>query len=205
MNPSIHGWSSPHLQSQALATWSPRQSVYGGALPYHTAGRPIPTPIEFCVSYTFVFLGTTILNSVLIGTDSRTHFHITSEDGASGRTVMDDAGGRRVALITWAEQPTIAIDGLGWTMRTSQWLYLASNRTCRTMISGGETFSWRPSGRFLELFSLANSDSDCPALARISHGPSGVTLQLSIGAVQKRLLKAAVISAVLLMSGRKID
>jgi hypothetical protein len=96
------------------------------------------------------------------------------------------------------------------------------------MIAGGEQFSWRPNGGFVEvrnvlfvascswwiltyfqLFPLANSEASQP-LARISLSPSQgagslITLQLTPRALQKRLLKATVVSAVLLMSGRRID
>ncbi|KAF7373137.1 hypothetical protein MSAN_00521600 [Mycena sanguinolenta] len=207
MNPFIQGWSTTHLQSQVSPTCGSQPSVYG-SIPSHIP-RPIMHLGQFCVSYTFVCFGDTILNSVFIGPDARTHFHITSDfasdDGESGRTVVEGADGSHVALITWADQPTIKIEDLGWTMHTSQWLYLASNRAFRTMISGGETFTWRPSGDFLELFSLKNLNPNSPALARISIEPAGVILQLTFEAVQKRLLKVLVISAVLLMSGRKID
>ncbi|KAJ6457689.1 hypothetical protein C8R45DRAFT_844244 [Mycena sanguinolenta] len=201
MNPFIQGWSTPHRQSQTSPTCDSLPSAYG-ALPCHI---PRLRPVQFCVSYTFVCFGATILNSVLIGPDADTQFHITSDEWESERTVVEEADGTRVALILWEEQPTIKIDDLGWTMQTSQWLYLASNRAFRTMISGGETFSWRPSGDFLELFALRNSNSDSLALARISIEPGGVMLQLTPEAVQKRLLKVLVISTVLLMSGRKID
>ncbi|KAJ7839839.1 hypothetical protein B0H14DRAFT_1065175 [Mycena olivaceomarginata] len=79
------------------------------------------------------------------------------------------------------------------------------------MIAGGEQFSWRPNGGFVELFPLANSEASQP-LARISLSLSPsqgagslITLQLTPRALQKRLLKATVVSAVLLMSGRRID
>ncbi|KAJ7677387.1 hypothetical protein B0H14DRAFT_3684137 [Mycena olivaceomarginata] len=148
--------------------------------------------------------------------DNRTHFHISSDDAA---TVVEEASGRRrVAVITWAgTHPTLALDDLGWPLRTSQWLYLSSDpRVSRpflpfscTMIAGGEQFSWRPNGGFVELFPLANSEASQP-LARISLSPSQgagslITLQLTPRALQKRLLKATVVSAVLLMSGRRID
>ncbi|KAF8207457.1 hypothetical protein K438DRAFT_1575821 [Mycena galopus ATCC 62051] len=205
MNPFVQGWSTARLGSQASPTWAVQSSVQPsvyGALPYPTS-EPSASPVARSVSYsyTFTFCGTSVLNSVLIGPDNHTHFHIIT--GTDGCTAVEDASRRNVAQITWAALPTIAIGDLGWTMHTSQWLYLSSDRACRTMITGGETFSWRPNGKFIELFSLNNSDPR--ALSRISYGPDGMMLQLTLEAVQKRLLKAVVISGVLLMSGRKID
>ncbi|KAJ7302557.1 hypothetical protein DFH08DRAFT_1089756 [Mycena albidolilacea] len=171
-------------------------------------------PADSLATYTVVPSGSprahSILNSAVLGPDNRTHFHISSDDAA---TVVEEASGRRrVAVITWAgAHPTLALDGLGWPLRTSQWLYLSSDRACRTMIAGGEQFSWRPNGGFVELFPLANSEASQP-LARISLSLSRsqgagnlITLQLTPQALQKRLLKATVVSAVLLMSGRRID
>ncbi|KAF7344909.1 hypothetical protein MVEN_01653300 [Mycena venus] len=202
MNPLVQGWSTAHQVSQALPTWGtqpsvPQPSIYG-ALPYFT-----PEPIDPFVTYTFVSFGATVLNSALLGADNRTRFLIITDDSASTleRTTVEDPDRGRVALITWGKQPSIAIDELGWTMRTSQWLYLSSNHACRTMIVSGEKFSWRPNGGFIELFSLEGSD----ALARISQGAAGVVLQVAPKAIQKRLLKVIVTSTVLLMSGRKID
>ncbi|KAJ7839861.1 hypothetical protein B0H14DRAFT_2360972, partial [Mycena olivaceomarginata] len=149
-----------------------------------------------------------ILSSAVLGPDNRPHFRISSDDAAT--VVKEASGRRRVAVITWAgAHPTLALDDLGWPLRTSQWLYLSSDRACRTMIAGGEQFSWRPNGGFVELFPLANSEASQP-LARISlslsqEAGSLITLQLTPRALQKRLLKATVVSAVLLMSGRRID
>ncbi|KAJ7899006.1 hypothetical protein B0H13DRAFT_1623005 [Mycena leptocephala] len=199
MNPLIQGWSASHIGSHAPPTWGTQPSLYG-ALPYHTSR--ISLPADSFVAFTFSSLGTTILNSVLVGSDGQMHFYITT-DGSTQKTVVEDANRGCVGLISWGPQPTIVIDDLAWTMRTSQWLYLSSNRECRTMIVGGEKFSWRPNGGFIELFPLDKSDSQ--PLARISQAPSGTILQLTLKAIQKRLLKAVVISAVLLMSGRRID
>ncbi|KAJ7683274.1 hypothetical protein B0H14DRAFT_922267 [Mycena olivaceomarginata] len=203
---------------KASPTWGtqPQPSLHG-ALPYpsHLPTRiTIIPPADSLVTYTVVSSGSprsdSILNSAVLGPDNRTHFHISSDDAA---TVVEEASGRRrVAVITWAgAHPTLALDDLGWPLRTSQWLYLSSDRACRTMIAGGEQFSWRPNGGFVELFPLANSEASQP-LARISLSLSPsqgagslITLQLTPRALQKRLLKATVVSAVLLMSGRRID
>ncbi|KAJ7302537.1 hypothetical protein DFH08DRAFT_794424 [Mycena albidolilacea] len=218
MNPFVQGWSAAHIgpHLQASPTWGtqPQPSLHG-ALPYphHRPTRiPITPPADSFATYTVVPSGSprahSILNSAVLGPDNRTHFHISSDDAA---TVVEEASGRRrVAVITWAgAHPTLALDGLGWPLRTSQWLYLSSDRACRTMIAGGEQFSWRPNGGFL--FPLANSEASQP-LARISLSLSRsqgagnlITLQLTPQALQKRLLKATVVSAVLLMSGRRID
>lgn len=132
MNPFVQGWSTAHLspQVQALPTWSTQPSLHG-ALPYpHHLPARTPPPADSFATYTVVPSGSprshSILNSVVLGPDSRTHFHISSDDAA---TVVEAAGRRRVAVITWAgAHPTLAIDDLGWTLRTSQWLYLSSDR-----------------------------------------------------------------------------
>ncbi|KAF7344753.1 hypothetical protein MVEN_01636000 [Mycena venus] len=182
MNPLVQGWSTAHQVLQTLPTWGtqpsvPQPSIYG-ALPYFT-----PEPVDPFVTYTFVSFGATVLNSALFGADNRTRFLITTNESTSvlERTTVEDPGRGRVALITWGKQPSITIDDLEWTIRTSQWLYLSSNRACRTMIVCGEKFSWRPNAGFIELFSLEGSD----ALARISQGAAGVILQVTPKVIQK--------------------
>ncbi|KAJ6542944.1 hypothetical protein B0H19DRAFT_957395 [Mycena capillaripes] len=185
MNPLVQGWSAVHFGSHAVPNWGTQPSIS-------------------VVTFTFTSFGATILNSILVGSDNRTYFHITTDASSPRCTVVEDASRGRVGLISWESQPTITIDDLGWTMRTSQWLYLSSNRACRTMIAHGEQFSWRPNGGCIELFSI-DGHSDSQAFARISQGPSGTVLQLTPRAIQKRLLKVVTIAAVLLMSGQRID
>jgi hypothetical protein len=135
MNPFVQGWSTAHLspQLQALPIWSTQPSLHG-ALPYpsHLPTRiTIAPPADSLVTYTVVPSGSprsdSILNAAVLGPDNRTHFHISSDDAA---TVVEEASGRRrVAVITWAgAHPTLALDDLGWPLRTSQWLYLSSDR-----------------------------------------------------------------------------
>ncbi|KAJ7156254.1 hypothetical protein C8R46DRAFT_1115524 [Mycena filopes] len=71
------------------------------------------------------------------------------------------------------------------------------------MIACGEQFSWRPNGTAIELLSLNTSNST--ALARISQRSGETVLEVATSATQKGLLKALVISTVLMMSGRTID
>ncbi|KAJ7164179.1 hypothetical protein C8R46DRAFT_1278231, partial [Mycena filopes] len=184
MNP---GWNTSQQSAHALTP------TRGTATSSHPRPPRIPTPHlpsePSFLTYTFLSFGSTILNSILVGADDRPRFCVTTDDDiTSGWTVVEDARLRaRVAVITWdLPQPTLAMDELGWTMRTAEWLYLASDRTCRTMIAGGEQFSWRPNSTAIER--------------------SGETvLEVATSATQKGLLKALVISTVLLMSGRTID
>ncbi|KAJ7657676.1 hypothetical protein DFH06DRAFT_1297710 [Mycena polygramma] len=201
MNPLVQGWSSAHT----LPTWGTQPSLHG-ALPYHTSANPTFSPPDSFATFTFISFGDTILNLVLVASDNNIHFHITTDDSdsmAPGRTVVEDASWRRVGLVTWGPRPKVVIEDLKCMMHTSQWLYLSSNKACRTMIAENEKYSRRPSGGCIELFAINNSDSR--ALARISQGAGGTMLQLTPRAIQKQLLNVVVISAVLLMSGRGID
>ncbi|KAJ6458829.1 hypothetical protein C8R47DRAFT_1028357 [Mycena vitilis] len=201
MNPFVQGWSP----APTFPDWGTQPSIHG-ALPYHTAVNHTFSPADSFLTFTFISFGDSILNSILIGSDNNICFHIITDDSdsmAPGWTVVEDANSRRVGQVSWGPRPIIAIEDLGRMMRTSQWLYLSSNKACRTMIIDNEKYSWRPNGGCIELFAINSSDSR--ALARISQGAGGTILQLTPRAIQKQLLKVVVISAVLLMSGRGID
>ncbi|KAJ7055607.1 hypothetical protein C8F01DRAFT_1373537 [Mycena amicta] len=175
-------------------------------------------PITLTVSSSTSTGSASILNANLLRADGQSRFSISTDAGGL-QTVIEDGSAVRVAFINWngassrsrsqAAAPTLYVDEVGWTMRTAEWLYLSSNRTCRTMIAHGRQFSWRPNGSCIELFPLnANSDSTLPnvnVLARITLASSGPIIQLAPRALHLKLLNYVVVSAVLLMSGRNID
>ncbi|KAF7297660.1 hypothetical protein MKEN_01389200 [Mycena kentingensis (nom. inval.)] len=228
--------ASPQAPTWGTSPTSPSSSSHpANSIPYiappSSFGMDI-SPLDFGLSLEPVTLTVSarrdangkqsILSASLLRADGRARFNITTDE-LGITTSIEDGGNANVAMIHWEDSrvpgnragaaagPTLYVDELGWTMRTADWLYLSSNRTCRTMIAHNRQYSWRPNGTSIELFPLDNSLNAAFALpsqtvlARISQGPTGTMVQLSPRALQLQLLNYVAISAVLLMSGRNID
>ncbi|KAJ6617158.1 hypothetical protein B0H10DRAFT_1332276 [Mycena sp. CBHHK59/15] len=195
-----YGW--PALQSpeaRPLPTWGTQPSI--GAVP-QSQYTPDVLFSGALIKFIFTSFDGTILNATVVGLDGQHFFHITTDSSSSCRTVIEDSNGQRVGTITWKTQPTVSVDEFGWTKPAAQWLYISSDKTRRVMTAGGQQFIWWVNGGCIELFSL---DINPQLFARISQNMQGTVLQLTLLAIQQRLLQDIVISSVLLMSGRNIN
>ncbi|KAJ6573218.1 hypothetical protein DFH09DRAFT_916159, partial [Mycena vulgaris] len=193
------GWSnSSNPHSINHPTWGTSSSVYG-ALPYST---PPPAPPRF-ITLTFSPLDGTILNSLVIGPQSRTYFRVTTDSISSGYSVVQNPQLESITLVEWRSHPILEIRDVVSKRKTSQWLALSPDKSYRVMSARGRTFRWTPNGDYIELHSAGVRNPQL--FARLSQGQSGQVLELTTEAVQDGLLEACVTAALLLMSGRNLD
>ncbi|KAJ6514118.1 hypothetical protein DFH09DRAFT_941203 [Mycena vulgaris] len=200
MNPFAQsGWSNSYNpQSTNHPTWGTVPSVYG-ALPYST---PPPAAPRF-ITFTLSPLDGTILNSLVIGPQSRTYFRVTTDSTSSGYSVVRNSQLESVTLVEWRSHPIIEVRDAVSKRRTSQWLALSPDKDYRVMSARGRNFRWTPNGDYIELNSAGVTGPQL--FARLSQGQSGPVLELTAEAVQDGLLEACVTAALLLMSGLNID
>ncbi|KAJ7141771.1 hypothetical protein C8R43DRAFT_892557 [Mycena crocata] len=200
MNPYAQGGWSNSQNSNA----SNNPPVWGtsplyGALPYSTPLSAAPTFLTF----TFSPLDGTILNSLVLGPNSRTYFRVTTDSNATGFSVIQNPKLESVALVEWRRHPIVEIRDIVSKRATSQLLALSLDKTHRILSARGRNFRWTPSEGYIELHSTGVANPQL--LGRISQGQSGVILELTTEAIQIGLLEVCVTSAILLMSSRNID
>ncbi|KAJ7461688.1 hypothetical protein B0H11DRAFT_2312098 [Mycena galericulata] len=201
MNPYAQGgWSNSYNPNanQTSGTTSGTSPLYG-ALPY-------PAGLSIAPSFlTFVFssLDGTILNSLVIGPQSRTYFRINTDSTSSGFSVIQNHKLESAALVEWRSHPIVEIRDIVSKRSTSQMLVLSEDKMYRVMSARGKNFRWTPTKDYIE---LSTTGVPNPQLfARISQGQSGAMLEVTTEAVRIGLLEVCVTSTLLLMSGRNID
>ncbi|KAJ6478749.1 hypothetical protein C8R47DRAFT_1019535 [Mycena vitilis] len=200
MNPYAQGgWSNSHNPNAVNSSaWAATPSVYG-ALPY--ASPPAFTP-EF-MAFIFSSLDGTILNSLVMGPNSRTYFRVNTDSATSGFTVIQNPQLESVALVEWRSHPVVELPRIVSKQSTSQWLELSPDKMYRTMSARGKSFRWTARENFIELYSTGVANPQL--FGRISQDQSGVKLDLTSEAIHVGLLEVCVASTLLLMSGRTID
>ncbi|KAJ7691007.1 hypothetical protein B0H17DRAFT_935402 [Mycena rosella] len=180
----------------------PQPSIFG-ALPYPTpVSSPTPASSPF-ITFRFTSLSPTILDSVVLGPQSRTHFHIITDAPMVGFTIICDSANQPTIIIEWVEHPIIEIRGILSKRRTSNWLVLSADNSYRTMTASGRTFAWGADGDYTCLYCAGLG---APQIyARVFRQNEDLVLEMTPEAVQIGLLEICVAAALLLESGRNID
>ncbi|KAF5386872.1 hypothetical protein D9615_002128 [Tricholomella constricta] len=193
------GWYNPENPlSINNGTWGgqspPQPSVYG-ALP--TASSPSPPKI---LTFFFVSFNPTILNSTVVGPQSKKYFDVVTNSPNVGASTVFRKAGQPFAAIEWITQPAVEIYGVVPPQTAARWLELSRDQTYRSMQFGGKWYAWVHKDKTISLFTVGPSPPEL--LARVSREPDTVKLELTAQAVQAGLLEAAVVATVLLQSGR---
>ncbi|KAJ7269618.1 hypothetical protein C8J57DRAFT_1066756 [Mycena rebaudengoi] len=168
----------------------------------HISANP-PTPAF--LSFIFASTDGTVLNSTIIGPQSRKYFQVSTDSTTSGYSVVQNSQLESVAMIEWGNNPIVEIREIVARQQTSQFLPLSPDKSQVISIlhARGRRFRWTPSDRYIELYSTSTAN---PRLfARISQRQSGIKLEITAEGVQIGLLEVCVVSALLLMSGHSID
>ncbi|KAJ7741923.1 hypothetical protein DFH07DRAFT_980920 [Mycena maculata] len=199
MNPYAQGgWSNAYNPNAVNSQPSGTSPLYG-ALPYPTPSSTAPTFLTFI----FTPLDGTILNSLVMGPQSKTYFRINTDSISSGFSIIQNPTLESVALIEWRSHPIVEIRNIVSKRSTSQLLALSSDNTHRVMELRGKKFRWTPSEGYIRLYSTGVPNPQL--FGRISQGQNGVVLEVTTEAVHIGLLEVCITSALLLMSGRNID
>ncbi|KAF8061841.1 hypothetical protein FPV67DRAFT_1564041 [Lyophyllum atratum] len=193
------GWVNPQNPlSINNGTWGgqspPQPSVYG-ALP--NASPPSPPKI---LTFFFVSLNPTILNSTVVGPQNQKYFDVTTNSPNVGASSVFRKGGQPVAVIEWHSQPTVEVHGTVPRQAAARWMELSKDQSYKSMQVHGKWYAWVPRDKVISLFTVGPSQPEL--LARVSREPDMVKLEITTQAVQAGLLEAAVVATVLLQSGR---
>ncbi|KAF8069958.1 hypothetical protein FPV67DRAFT_1447831 [Lyophyllum atratum] len=175
---------------------NPPPSIYG-ALPY----TGIAT--SDLITFYFTSFKPSILNCVVVGAQNEVHYRIESPDDVQGYSVITNSGGAKIALVEWRTPPLVELRGLVRKQPVNQWLKLTPNRSAREMDVRGMRYVWAPVDKSINLY--AGPSSGTTFLAKLTRGPTYVTLEMTPDAVQLGLLDSVVIAALLLQCGRNID
>ncbi|KAJ7889756.1 hypothetical protein B0H13DRAFT_1626588 [Mycena leptocephala] len=175
----------------------PQPSLFG-ALPYPTRNA---TP-NF-MSFRFTSFSPTIMDSTVMGSNSRTYFRVKTDVPTVGFTVIHNSANQPTIIIEWLKHPVIEIRDALSKRQTSQWLALSADQSYRKMTAVGKTFVWVPDGKYICLYSAGLGAPQI--FARVSREEGAVALELTTEAIQIGILESCVAAAFLLQSGRKID
>ncbi|KAJ7897453.1 hypothetical protein B0H13DRAFT_2337881 [Mycena leptocephala] len=185
-------------------------------LPYdagHTTLNPrVPSPATDAEVLTLNFVcrrnSRSILNCTVVGSDGFTpYFHImTCTNSHQTRTLFRSNEGRTIATVQWDSNGSAAYVDIHKRVgieRVSEWLSLSGDASCRVMGAYGkkyvfymrEMYNWDPStvGAVPDL------------LARIEKEDHGVTLDITLAAVNCGLLEMATVATVVFQSGHRVN
>jgi hypothetical protein len=124
MNPYAQGgWSNPLNPSAVNNPTGTNTSVYG-ALPYFSQSA---TPAF--LSFIFASTDGTVLNSTIIGPQSRKYFQVSTDSTASGYSVVQNSQMESVALIEWGNNPIVEIREIVARQQTAQFLPLSPDKS----------------------------------------------------------------------------
>ncbi|KAJ7274636.1 hypothetical protein C8J57DRAFT_985409, partial [Mycena rebaudengoi] len=163
------------------------------------------------VSFTFASTrtGTTgILNSAVVGWDACPYFHVMTDAGwLPGHTVFRTNKGHTIASVEWRGKggtTFVEIQPSVMKQPVSAWLVVSADASYRTMYASGQTYVWVPRSQGI-CVSRLNSRNIPRLLARIVKEDDSVTLDISLAAIEMKLMEACVVATVLFQSGRRID
>ncbi|KAJ7131560.1 hypothetical protein C8R43DRAFT_895906 [Mycena crocata] len=176
----------------------PQPSILG-ALPYPTLDRGSSS--QTFMSFRFTSFHPNILNSSVVGPQSRTYFCVQTD--VPTVTIIHNSANQPANVIEWLKRPVIEIRDIVSKRQTSQWLALSSDKSYRTMTAKGKTCVWAPDGQYICLYSVGLGAPQ--TYARVFRDEDEVALEISAEAIQIGLLEVCVAAALLLQSGRKID
>ncbi|KAJ7246365.1 hypothetical protein C8J57DRAFT_726515 [Mycena rebaudengoi] len=154
------------------------------------------------LKFTFLFPDATILNSAVIGPDSRPCFYVTTDSCTSGISLIQNANSQNIAIIEWRQHPVVEILEVIPKRHSSQWLKLSSDKRYRIMNAQRQGFKILPRDDYIGLYTITANPQ---LVGRISQSSEGITLEVRTEAAQIGLIDAFVTSTVLLMCGRNID
>lgn len=117
------GWSNSANPNAVNVNGSGSSPSTFGALPY--SAPPSSPPL-----LTFLFTAFTpdILNSTLLGPQSRPYLRVVTDTATSGHSIFQNTEGNTVALIEWQQHPVVEVSGIVSRRYASQWLGLAPDR-----------------------------------------------------------------------------
>ncbi|KAJ6590228.1 hypothetical protein B0H10DRAFT_1831015 [Mycena sp. CBHHK59/15] len=188
-NPYSQAWSNTNSSN----TNNGQPSIFG-ALPF-----PSPESLPTFFTFRFTSFNPTIMNSVVVGPQSRPYFRVISDAPILGVTVLQNSNGRNIALVQWHRHPEVEVRNVFSRQRSSQMLPLSSNQSSRTMTINGETYNFTPQENFIGLYSSTEM------LGRVSRSEGSVTLELTGEAIRLGLLEPSITAVFLLQCGRNID
>ncbi|KAJ7166839.1 hypothetical protein C8R46DRAFT_1271865 [Mycena filopes] len=188
LNPYTQGWQNPGNSNPNNG----RPSIFG-ALPFPANSAPT------FFSFRFTSFNPTILNSNVIGPQSRPYFRIITDNPLPGVTVFQNSNGQNIALIQWHRHPEVELRNVVARQRTSEMLSLSPDQSSRLMTINDATFTFTPRDNYIWL------SSGTELLGRISRGQNTVTLELTGEAIHLGILEPAVVATFLLQCGRNID
>ncbi|KAF9077316.1 hypothetical protein BDP27DRAFT_1254318 [Rhodocollybia butyracea] len=175
-----------------------RPSPTLGALP--SSGS---TSTDFMTFY-FTSLNTTILNCTLTAPNGQPYLYVTTDPSVPGYSVFKTADGRSVALVEWNQRSAqVEIRGILHKQQASQYMRLSPDRRFRIMTLAGQEYAWVPRDNTICMYKVNSSNAAC--LAKLSREQGNFRLDVSPSVMQNGLLTPAVLGAVLLQSGRRID
>ncbi|KAF4575431.1 hypothetical protein EYR40_004830 [Pleurotus pulmonarius] len=175
---------------------APPPSVFG-ALPYSSSAAKAPM-----VTFTFTF-NPSILSCTVTGPQNKIYYRIATDNPTPGFTFVHDGQGKPVVVIEWQSHPIVEIRGIVPKQYACQWLSLSSQRNARHMQVAGKKYVWAPGDGVICLFDTSSGTPEL--LGKITNGQTRVTLDLTTYAIQGGLTEAAIVSTILLLSGRNID
>ncbi|KAH8834009.1 hypothetical protein DL96DRAFT_1810371 [Flagelloscypha sp. PMI_526] len=164
------------------------------------AGILYATPTTSNVlTFEFVRFNPDITNCSLAGPGGVQHPAIFSTD--NGMTVVQNFQSELTGAINWTHPATVELPGLVGRQTVRQWLSLTRDRTQRTMVFRGQTFTWRPSWEDLCLYDQGTELIRC----QVKRTDSFLKVQIDTRGIPQGLVECIVVAIVILQSGRRID
>ncbi|KAI5120818.1 hypothetical protein M0805_003214 [Coniferiporia weirii] len=181
-------------------------SVYG-ALPMSTSTEPgNGGTARGATHFQFAHPSPTILNSVVLGPQTRELVRVTTDERLAGYTAFRDPEGRSVALIEWVARPAVEVRGAVTKGPVSEWLKVVQDprfgRPVRRMEVRGAKFVWCPNGEALLLFTQSPSSNPLVVVTKNRHV---VNIEMSEQALAWGLLEPCIVAVALLLSGRRLE
>lgn len=186
-------WASGSQQ----ITPNPAPSVFG-ALPYTGIATSTDLVTFYCTSFK-----PSILNCVVVGAQNQVHYRIDSSGDMQGYSVITNTADVKIALVEWRAPPLVELRGVVRKQPVNQWLKLSPNGSAREMDVRGMRYVWAPVDKSINLYTGASSGPTF--LAKLTRGPTFITLELTPDALQLGLLDSIVVATLLLQCGRNID
>ncbi|KAE9394330.1 hypothetical protein BT96DRAFT_827877 [Gymnopus androsaceus JB14] len=188
------GWSSSGNSNGS----APPPSIFG-ALPWFSEDSDPSSSISLHL------FNPDILNSTLMGPQSRPYFRVINNAPSRDFTLIQNRDGGSVAIIEWRESGAVVeVRDIIRKQLVSTWLPLSGDQKYRFMNARDRTMVWVPKNELVELYTYGTTTPEL--YARIGSQREGkITLEISSTAMQIGLLECCVVAAILLRSGRIID
>ncbi|KAF9491197.1 hypothetical protein BDN71DRAFT_94559 [Pleurotus eryngii] len=197
-NPYAHArWPNANQNAVNISRNAP--SVFG-ALPFSG-----PSSRAAVLAFIFVNFTSNIMNCIVTSPGGKPYY-CTTDDPASGFTIIQGFTGQSVALIEWRTVPIIEIYGLVARQPISQWVALSPQKD--RLFMGTNDVSSRKSSTSSELsyatsqlYSVTNTST---LLARITKHTT-VQLEISTNSIHAGLPDVCVAATMLLLCGQPLD